>query len=134
MPGGLTAQPWPRGRRNAILHGFSAVGWLSAKPELVDSLAYARYPGDILCDLTVAFHLWNIVCRAQFAHNVSAMPDHAAPMEVALRVLAGILNGVKPSPNDMYELLRIAPEGSDLPAEELACEIVQRVLKDHLDG
>ena len=62
-----------------------------------------------------------------FPHNV-AVTYRAAPTEGALRVLTAILNDRKPSPDDVAELRRLAPDCADLPFDELACEVVWRAL------
>jgi len=61
--------------------------------------------------------------------NFFTMSDDISTMKSAIRVLMAITDRVEPTPTDVAELHRIAPECSDLPLDELACELVQRALK-----
>lgn len=59
--------------------------------------------------------------------HISAIIDNVAAMRTAVRVLTAITNRVEPSLPDVMELRRLAPEYPNLPADELACQVVQRV-------
>jgi hypothetical protein len=54
------------------------------------------------------------------------MTDYVAAMNAGLCVLMAISDGVKPSPNDVKDLRRLAPEFADLPIDDLAFEIILR--------
>ena len=54
------------------------------------------------------------------------MTDYVAAMNTGLCVLIAISDGVKPAPNDVKDLRRLAPEFSDLPIDDLAFEIILR--------
>lgn len=57
------------------------------------------------------------------------MPNSIAAMKTALRVLLAITDDANPDPDDIEELLKVAPEYSDLPFDELACEVIHRALE-----
>jgi hypothetical protein len=57
------------------------------------------------------------------------MQDDTAATTVALRVLMAILDRIKPDPTDVEELRKLAPECSDYPLDELACEVIERPLR-----
>ena len=62
------------------------------------------------------------------------MSNSMAAMETATRVLMAIVDRGKPEPCDVEELQKFAPECSDLPVDELACEVVQRAVKRRAAG
>jgi hypothetical protein len=49
-------------------------------------------------------------------------------MEAALRVLMTINQKRHPNPADVEELRRLAPLLADLPADELACDVIKQAL------
>ncbi len=53
------------------------------------------------------------------------MPSSLFAMQTALRVLSAFTEKREPEPGDLEELRRLAPGKSDLPADELACEVIQ---------
>ena len=62
------------------------------------------------------------------------MSDTMASIDTATRVLMAIMDKGKPEPCDVEELRRFAPDCSDLPVDELACEVVQRAVKRRAAG
>lgn len=56
------------------------------------------------------------------------MPD-SITLRTALRVLTAITERQNPAPNDIASLVRYAPDLEKLPADGLACTIIQRALK-----
>ena len=57
------------------------------------------------------------------------MQKHA-DMELALRVLAASVDHLEPDPKDVEELLRLVPpHAAAWPADEMACEVIQRGVK-----
>ncbi|MDR3698379.1 MAG: hypothetical protein P4L56_02010 [Candidatus Sulfopaludibacter sp.] len=50
-------------------------------------------------------------------------------MQVALRVVKAITEDRAPSPVDLRELRRLLPSVPDLPAAELACGVIHRVVE-----
>jgi hypothetical protein len=50
-------------------------------------------------------------------------------MELALRVLNALTYKRNPDPNDIDALHQLAPDFAGLPADELACQVIQRALK-----
>lgn len=48
--------------------------------------------------------------------------------------LVAIMDGVNPARVDVEELQSFAPDCSDLPIDELACEVVQRAVKRRIAG
>jgi hypothetical protein len=48
---------------------------------------------------------------------------------VALRVLTAINRKQEPDPKDVVLLRAYCPEGRDLPSDEMACMVIQDVLK-----
>jgi hypothetical protein len=61
-----------------------------------------------------------------------AMESSLAAMRIALRVLAPITAHEAPAPADVQELRRLAPAPSDAdaPLDEIACEVIVRVLQN----
>jgi hypothetical protein len=57
------------------------------------------------------------------------MHESLAAMKLAIRVLTAITNRQHPEPTELEELRRLAPQSSDLPPDELACEVIQRGIK-----
>ena len=57
-----------------------------------------------------------------------AMPESLDAMKAALRVLRDITNGIEPRASDVYALRAFAP-ASSLPPDELACDVIQRAIK-----
>jgi hypothetical protein len=57
------------------------------------------------------------------------MQNGLAAMEVALRVLMAINQKRQPNPADLEELHRLAPLLADLPADELACDVIKQALQ-----
>ena len=55
------------------------------------------------------------------------VPDSIAEVKVALRVSNAITARVNPEPRDVEELRGFAPDCSNLPVDELAYAVVQRV-------
>ena len=49
-------------------------------------------------------------------------------------MLVAIMDGVNPERLDVEELQRFAPDCSDLPIDELACEVVQRAVERRTAG
>jgi hypothetical protein len=63
-------------------------------------------------------------------YNVQiTMPDSTSAMKTASRVLMAVTDRAAPDPDDVEDLLRLAPDCSALPIDELACEVVHRLLK-----
>jgi hypothetical protein len=50
-------------------------------------------------------------------------------MKLALRVLTATTEKTKPSTEDLQGLLSFAPDLTNLPPDELACEVIQRAMK-----
>ena len=57
------------------------------------------------------------------------MQDDMAAMTIALRVIMAITDRQLPTPEDIEELRRLAPLFAHMPADELACEVIQLALK-----
>jgi hypothetical protein len=52
------------------------------------------------------------------------MGDRISALRAALRVLRAVREGAIPAPNDIEELQELAPECSDLRADDLACKVI----------
>jgi hypothetical protein len=50
-------------------------------------------------------------------------------LELGLRVLASIVAHETPAPSDVQKLRELAPEWADSPTDQLAREVIQRVIK-----
>jgi hypothetical protein len=59
-----------------------------------------------------------------------AMPLHKAAMKTALRVLTALTEHQNPDSSDIAELRQFAPQGADLPVDELARKLIQEELKE----
>ncbi len=57
------------------------------------------------------------------------MEDTLAPIEIALRVLKAINHRRQPDPADVESLYYLAPLLSDVPVDELACDVIQQALQ-----
>jgi hypothetical protein len=52
---------------------------------------------------------------------------HWSVLELALRVLVAVTDGIDPAPDDLACLWEFAPELFGEPVDEMACEIVSRL-------
>ena len=60
------------------------------------------------------------------------MQNNLQAIEIALRVLGGLSRWkTPPDADDLAELRLLAPDAANLPADELACEVVHRAIKEH---
>lgn len=55
--------------------------------------------------------------------------EHLAAMQIAVRVLTAIGARTAPDPADVHFLRTYAPKLTGLATDELACEVIQQVLK-----
>ena len=51
-------------------------------------------------------------------------------MTIALRVLAALTSRTPADEDDVVRLREYAPDAANLPADELACEVIERVMKE----
>jgi len=57
------------------------------------------------------------------------MQNNPQAIEIALRVLSVLTARIPADESDVAELQKIVPDAANLPADELACEVIQRALQ-----
>ena len=57
----------------------------------------------------------------------------AAALRIAVRVLTAVAEKRAPSAADTEELRRLMPSLPDLPPDELACDVIQQILKQRAE-
>jgi len=57
------------------------------------------------------------------------MDNTLAAMKTAMRVLAAVNDKREPDTADLTELRRLAPLLADMPADELACDVIKQALQ-----
>jgi hypothetical protein len=60
---------------------------------------------------------------------VGSMDNSLAAMKTAMRVLAAVNEKRAPETADLDELRRLAPLLAELPADELACDVIKQALQ-----
>jgi hypothetical protein len=58
------------------------------------------------------------------------MLDSSNAMETALRVLTALTQRARPDPEDVAELRRFAGDGDSTAVDELACDVIQKALRE----
>jgi hypothetical protein len=59
----------------------------------------------------------------------SQMQQSLTAMNLALRVLSAFTERRQADPQDLATLRELAPDAADMPADELACEVIQRAIR-----
>lgn len=98
-------------------------------PEVIATAASSRDAG-LVSARTRLLVVVRVGAWISFLHNCDVIDNEGTvALETALRVLTSLTNRVQPAECDVVELRRLTPERLHDPIDEIACDLVHRLLE-----